>query len=391
MSAPTIAELRDLAKRYRVDDLDAAGELLALGTIRQDEYAQAFGHERMNERDVRALGRAREKGEVALCNKLARAIEEHARAERAAARQEKMREELHVLCPTRVDGEWIATAEDVLRASSGIGPFALVAFADDVYTIDRSRLLHFARSLSNATEVAWRFVHHGPSTFSLAVRYRGAHGSRGRAHFALGMPIAGEDLCAYLPDDVAPTDEVRRTFGRAFVVDVAQEATSIVREALEAQAAAVEAAPPVASKRRRRKAAPEAVAPVVDAAAELEAAKREQAAVEEVLEAQAYAEADAPPLDERAPAPVVALPVEPPSADYERGRAAASWASPEYVRGFLAAVGASMKAPKRTATVVTSDELVARRKEAARKAVETRRARLAARGVDETAHYRSVS
>lgn len=314
----TIDDLRILAKRYRLGELEATGELVALGTTRVDELARAYGLERASDETRAQLAEAHEKkGDEGVARRVVQHIERHQADQRAAARAMRLRA-VRVLCPRRRDGAWSVETSEVLACSDGRGEHALVAFGDDVYTLPRSRVHALPVLLRGARDVAWR-IEPGPAPL-LECRYTTTHG-KGRVRFVL-TPIEGAAFVEYLPEGTHPTDEVRRTFGRS----------------------------------------PEYLADLAAARAESE---RHDNAVP--IEAPAAPHADAYV-----------------SPDYERGLRSLDGESPAYIRGVEAALAAlrPARAPRtpKLASVTTPEELTARRKEAARKAVETRRARLAAAG-----------
>lgn len=213
----------------------------------------------------------------------------------------------------------------------------------------RAAMLLAEKLLAGTSDVRWRFEKYqaaGGVSLTLVCTWKTARGS-GRYRFALA-PISDLDLLPYLPEGQTATKAIRRTFGRAPGADVETPAAATTQPAIVVEAQLVEAT------------------------------QVEQPAIAQPV-------ADVAP---RAPW----------SDAYVRGMIAAKDADEHFVRGFLDALAdlgklpttARAPKPKRDRVVVPSDELTERRRAAARKAVETRRARAAGR-VDETAHFRCVS
>lgn len=212
----TQQELIAIAKSYRLGNLEAEGELLAFASDRADEFAVAYGHERMPEKAFETIADVREKhGAGGVAELIAKQIEGEAKKAREKARDSKK-----VL---RVLPKEIGSTAVVFEATNTQASFVAV-YADNgvVFGLSRITLKKVATAVKSLSAV-WEL---DSERKALTVRYETPSG-RGRYKLAI------DSIC---PVELGKVGEVRDIVAAVEAAEASElvEAPAGVESAIEA-------------------------------------------------------------------------------------------------------------------------------------------------------------
>ncbi|MBZ0115803.1 MAG: hypothetical protein K8H88_02325, partial [Sandaracinaceae bacterium] len=174
MSNVTRAALTAIVKDVRRGSLVAEAELAALGSVRLDELAQAWGRERAPEELHAQMAELLEKeGPSAVAEKVATHVEHHDREDARKVRKTKFAAGLRVLEPEHV------STESVLAACDTPASFIAVPVDSEIVCgIGRAKLRAFAQLVRKESTTWWVDT----AKRELVCSYRTARG-RGRVLF----------------------------------------------------------------------------------------------------------------------------------------------------------------------------------------------------------------
>lgn len=254
MSNATRAALTAIVKDFRRGSLVAEAELAALGSVRLDDLAQAWGRERAPEELHAQMAELLEKdGASAVAEKVATHVEHYDRKDARKARETKLAAGLRVLEPEHV------STDSVLAACDTPASFIAVPVDSEIVCgIGRAKLRAFAQLVRKESTTWWVDT----AERALVCSYKTARG-RGRVLFRIDAIDTAELAKVLPPDELAAKDAIRAA--------LAAPAPAAPGPA-EPAAAPAEAPAPV----RKRRARP-APAPVEPAPASIEPAPVEPA------------------------------------------------------------------------------------------------------------------